>query len=157
LGAGESGSIDAAPVSLSDRCLPRKESVVIRINATSVMVDDQEKALRFYTDVLGFVLKHDVPMGGPRWLTVVSPADPDGVELLLEPLGHPAARPFQQALYADGIPLTSFAVDDVHAEYERLSKLGVVFRGKPIRHAPVTLATLDDTCGNWIQIAQHDG
>jgi len=126
---------------------------MIRINITSVLVDDQEKALAFYTDVLGFVKKHDIPMGEARWLTVVSPADPDGVELLLEPDSHPAVRPFKEALAADGIPFTSFAVDDVHAEYERLRALGVRFVQEPTDLGTVTVATLDDTCGNLIQIA----
>ena len=97
----------------------------MRINLASVLVDDQEKALRFYTEVLGFVKKTDVPLGEHRWLTVVSPEEPDGVELVLEPDEHPAVRPFKEALVADGIPFTSFAVDDVHAEYERLRALGV--------------------------------
>ena len=97
----------------------------MRINLASVLVDDQEKALRFYTDVLGFVKKTEVPLGEHRWLTVVSPEQPDGVELVLEPDAHPAARPFKEALVADGIPFTSFAVDDVQKEYERLTALGV--------------------------------
>ena len=125
----------------------------MRINVTSVLVDDQEKALRFYTDVLGFVKKTDVPAGGARWLTVVSPDEPDGVELLLEPDAHPAARPFKEALVADGMPYTSFAVDDVHAEHERLSGLGVAFVQGPTEMGPVTTAVFDDTCGNLIQIA----
>ena len=125
----------------------------MRINLTSVLVDDQEKALRFYTDILGFVKKHDVPMGGDRWLTVVSPQDPDGTELLLEPSGHPAAKPFKDALVADGIPFTQFAVDDVQREYERLRGLGVRFTQEPTVMGPVTSAVLDDTCGNLIQLA----
>jgi catechol 2,3-dioxygenase-like lactoylglutathione lyase family enzyme len=125
----------------------------MRINLANVLVDDQAKALRFYTDVLGFVKKNDVPLGEHRWLTVVSPEQPDGVELLLEPDAHPAARPFKDALVADGIPFTSFAVDDVHAEYERLSGLGVTFTQPPTPMGPVTTAVLDDTCGNLIQIA----
>lgn len=125
----------------------------MRIHITSVLVDDQEKALRFYTDVLGFVKKHDVPMGGEnRWLTVVSPENPEGTELLLEPSGHPAAKPFKDALVADGIPFTQFAVDDVSAEYERLRDLGVHFTQEPAVMGPVTTAVLDDTCGNLIQI-----
>ena len=124
----------------------------MRINLTSVFVDDQEKALRFYTEVLGFVKKHDVPMGEDRWLTVVSPEDPDGTELLLEPSGHPAAQPFKEALVADGIPFTAFAVDDVHAEFERLRGLGVRFTQEPTDMGQVTTAVLDDTCGNLIQI-----
>lgn len=127
----------------------------MRIHLTSVLVDDQEKALRFYTDVLGFVKKHDIPMGPDRWLTVVSPQEPDGTELVLEPSGHPAAKPFKDALVADGIPFTSFAVDDVAAEYERLCGLGVRFTQKPTAMGPVITAVLDDTCGNLIQIAQQ--
>jgi catechol 2,3-dioxygenase-like lactoylglutathione lyase family enzyme len=128
---------------------------MIKIVLTSVMVDDQAKALRFYTEVLGFVKKADFPAGEGRWLTVVSPAAPDGVQLLLEPTGHPAAKTYQKALFADGIPLTSFGVDDVQAEYERLTKLGVVFRTKPTKAGPVTLAVLEDTCGNLVQLAQN--
>ena len=125
----------------------------MRITVTSVLVDDQEKALRFYTDVLGFVPRNDVPLGEHRWLTVVSADEPDGVELVLEPDGHPAARPFKEALVADGIPYTSFAVDDVHAEAARLRALGVVFTQEPLAMGPVTTAVLDDTCGNLIMIA----
>jgi len=124
----------------------------MRINLTSVFVDDQEEALRFYTEVLGFVKKHDVPTGEYRWLTVVSPEDPEGTELLLEPSGHPAAQPFKEALVADGIPFTAFAVDDVHAEFERLRGLGVRFTQEPTDMGQVTTAVLDDTCGNLIQI-----
>lgn len=124
-----------------------------RINITSVFVDDQAKALTFYTDVLGFLPKHDIPTGEFRWLTVVSPADPDGVELLLEPDAHPAVKPFKEALVADGIPVTSFAVEDVHAEFERLRAKGVRFVQEPTEMGPVTTAVFDDTCGNLIQIA----
>ena len=129
----------------------------MRITLTSVLVDDQEKALRFYTDVLGFRKKTEVPLGEHRWLTVVSPEQPDGVELVLEPDGHPAVRPFKEALVADGIPFTAFAVDDVQAEVERLKGLGVVFTQEPLRMGPVTTAVLDDTCGNLLQLAQHHG
>ena len=125
----------------------------MRINITSVLVDDQEKALRFYTDVLGFVKKTEVPLGEHRWLTVVSPEDPDGVELVLEPDEHPAVRPFKEALVADGIPFTSFTVGDVRAEFERLRAAGVRFTQEPAEMGPVTTAVLDDTCGNLIQIA----
>jgi catechol 2,3-dioxygenase-like lactoylglutathione lyase family enzyme len=125
----------------------------MKITITSVLVDDQEKALAFYTDVLGFVKKHDVPAGEARWLTVVSPEDPEGVELLLEPSGHPAAGPFKEALVSDGIPFTQFAVKDVQAEYERLQGLGVTFTQPPTQMGPVTTAVFDDTCGNLIQIA----
>ena len=125
-----------------------------RINVTSVLVDDQAKALGFYTEKLGFVKKNDIPTGDARWLTVVSPDDPDGTELLLEPDEHPAARPFKEALVADGIPFTSFAVEDVHAEHERLTKAGVRFTQEPAEMGPgITTAVLDDTCGNLIQIA----
>lgn len=126
----------------------------MKIHLASILVDDQAKALAFYTDVLGFLKKNDVPMGEFSWLTVVSPEDPDGVELVLEPDQHPAAKPFKAALVDDGIPFTSFAVTDVHAEYERLTKLGVVFTQPPTVMGPVTTAVLDDTCGNLIQIAQ---
>jgi catechol 2,3-dioxygenase-like lactoylglutathione lyase family enzyme len=126
----------------------------MRIVVTSVLVDDQEKALRFYTDALGFVKKHDIPMGQHRWLTVVSPGDENGVELVLEPDQHPAAGPFKRALVEDGIPFTSFGVDDVRAEYDRLRSAGVQFTQPPVDMGPVTTAVLDDTCGNLIQIAQ---
>jgi catechol 2,3-dioxygenase-like lactoylglutathione lyase family enzyme len=125
----------------------------MKIVVTSVCVDDQDKALAFYTNVLGFVKKTDIPMGEARWLTVVSPDDFDGVELLLEPEGHPAVRPFKRALVDDGIPFTSFAVEDVHAEYERLRSVGVHFTQPPVEMGPITTAVLDDTCGNLIQIA----
>jgi catechol 2,3-dioxygenase-like lactoylglutathione lyase family enzyme len=125
----------------------------VKINLTSVLVDDQDKALRFYTEILGFEKKTEIPLGEHRWLTVVSPDDPDGVELVLEPDEHPAARPFKQALVTDGIPFTSFAVADVHAETERLRALGVTFTQEPLQMGPVTTAVLDDTCGNLIQIA----
>lgn len=127
----------------------------MRIVVTSVLVDDQEKALKFYTDVLGFVKKADIPMGEARWLTVVSPEDPEGTELLLEPDSHPAAGPFKDALVADGIPATSFGVDDVNAEFRRLQGLGVRFAQEPLEMGPVTTAVFDDTCGNLIQIAQQ--
>ena len=124
----------------------------MRIHLTSVLVDDQDKALRFYTEVLGFVKKTEVPLGEHRWLTVVSPDDPDGVELVLEPDAHPAVKPFKEALAGDGIPFTSFAVADVHAETERLRALGVTFTQEPLQMGPVTTAVLDDTCGNLIQL-----
>ena len=128
----------------------------LRINLTSVLVDDQRKALAFYTDVLGFVKKTDVPLGpDASWLTVVAPGAPDGVELLLEPDAHPAARPFKAALVEDGIPFTSFAVSDVRAEHARLSAAGVRFTQPPTDLGPVIVATFDDTCGNLIQIAQR--
>ena len=127
----------------------------MKIVVTSVLVDDQEKALRFYTDVLGFEKKEDAPVGDARWLTVVSPQDRDGTELLLEPDSHPAAKPFKKALVDDGIPYTSFGVDDVKADFERLSGRGVRFTQPPTDMGQVTTAVFDDTCGNLIQIAQQ--
>ncbi|MGW0120500.1 VOC family protein [Streptomyces sp. NPDC003327] len=124
----------------------------MRIHLASVFVDDQDKALRFYTEVLGFVKKHEVPLGEHKWLTVVSPENPDGTELVLEPSAHPAVGPYRTALVEDGIPLTSFDVDDVHAEFRRLSDLGVRFTQEPVDMGPVTAAVFDDTCGNLIQI-----
>jgi catechol 2,3-dioxygenase-like lactoylglutathione lyase family enzyme len=127
----------------------------MKINLTSVLVDDQDKALRFYTDVLGFVKKTEIPLGEARWLTVVSPEDPDGPELLLEPDAHRAAKPFKEALVGDGIPFTSFAAADVQLEFERLRDLGVRFTQEPVAMGPVITAVFDDTCGNLIQIAQR--
>ena len=127
----------------------------MRIVVTSVLVDDQDKALEFYTRVLGFVKKTEIPLGEARWLTVVSPEDPDGTELLLEPDGHPAAGPFKAALVADGIPFTSFGVSDVAAEWRAPEGLGVRFTQEPLAMGPVTTAVLDDTCGNLIQIASQ--
>jgi catechol 2,3-dioxygenase-like lactoylglutathione lyase family enzyme len=124
----------------------------MKTTMTSVLVDDQAKALDFYTNVLGFVKKTDVPIGDARWLTVVSPEDPDGTELLLEPDGHPAAKPFKEALVADGIPFTLFGVGDVKAEFSRLKALGVRFTQEPLEMGTVTTAVFDDTCGNLIQI-----
>jgi catechol 2,3-dioxygenase-like lactoylglutathione lyase family enzyme len=129
----------------------------LRMHVMSVMVDDQRKALAFYTDVLGFQKKWEIPMGEVSWLTVVSPDAPNGMELSLEPDSHPAARPFKQALVEDGIPFTSFAVDDVQAEYERLRARGVQFTQPPTNLGPVIVATLDDTCGNLLQIVQLTG
>lgn len=129
----------------------------MRINVTSVFVDDQEKARQFYTEKLGFIVKHDVPVGEARWLTLVSPEDLEGTELLLEPTGHPAARPFKEALFRDKIPFTQFAVDDIQAEYERLTELGVEFDMAPTDMGTVSVAVLNDTCGNWIQLAQYQG
>lgn len=128
--------------------------VRMKIVVTSVMVDNQEKALKFYTEVLGFVKKTDVPAGPARWLTVVSPEQPDGPELLLEPIGFPPARTYQKALFDAGIPLTSFAVTDLAAVHERLEQLGVVFRTPPKKVGPATVAVFEDTCGNLIQLAQ---
>jgi len=126
----------------------------VRIKLTSVFVSDQEKALQFYTGVLGFAKKTDIPTGKDRWLTVVSPEGPGDVELLLEPMGFDPARTYQKALFDAGIPLTSFGVDDIEKEHARLEKLGVRFKTKPTKMGPVTLAVLDDTCGNLIQIVQ---
>lgn len=127
----------------------------MRIVVTSVFVDDQDKARSFYTEKLGFEPRHDVPMGEFRWLTVGAPEQPDGPELLLEPDAHPAAKAYNQALVEDGIPATSFAVDDVQAEFERLSELGVRFTQRPTEMGGTTTAVLDDTCGNLIQIASR--
>ncbi|MGZ3396421.1 MAG: VOC family protein [Ktedonobacterales bacterium] len=127
----------------------------MKIVVSSIFVDDQDKALAFYTTKLGFVKKTEVPLGTDRWLTVVAPDNPDGVELLLEPDSHPAVGPFKRALMEDGIPFTSFAVDDVHAEYERLRSMGVQFTQPPVEMGPVTTAVLEDTCGNLIQLAQR--
>jgi catechol 2,3-dioxygenase-like lactoylglutathione lyase family enzyme len=125
----------------------------MRIQLASVFVDDQDKALRFYTEVLGFEKKEDVPVGEYRWLTLVSPAEDDGTRLLLEPDAHPAVKPFKDALVDDGIPFTTFGVDDVHAEYERLRSLGVRFTQQPTDLGPATTAVFEDTCGNLIAIA----
>ena len=126
----------------------------MRINLVSVLVDDQDKALRFYTQVLGFRKKRDIPLGEHRWITVTASEDPNGIELVLEPDGHPAARAFKEALVLDGIPFTSFAVDDMAKEFKRLRQAGVRFTQEPAEMGPVTTAVFDDTCGNLIQIAQ---
>ena len=127
----------------------------MQIIVTSVLVDDQAKAHRFYTETLGFITKQDIDLGEARWLTVVSPDAQDGTELLLEPDGHPAAKPFKAALVEDGIPATMFGVADVRAEYDRLRALGVEFTQPPAEMGPVITAVFDDTCGNLIQIAQY--
>ena len=126
----------------------------MRIMVSSIFVDDQDRALSFYTTRLGFVKKSDIPLGAARWLTVVAPNDRDGTELVLEPDSHPAVGPFKSALVQDGIPFTSFAVEDVRAEYERLCSACVVFTQPPVMMGSVTTAVLDDTCGNLIQLAQ---
>ncbi|HEU5165323.1 MAG TPA: VOC family protein [Chitinophagaceae bacterium] len=126
----------------------------MKIKVTSVMVDDQDRALKFYTEKLGFVKKTEVPMGEHKWLTVVSGEEPDGVELLLEPMGFAPARVYQKALKDAGIPLTMFNVNDVQSEYERLEKSGVKFSMKPTQMGPATIAVFDDTCGNNIQLVQ---
>ncbi len=124
----------------------------MKVHLISVFVDDQTAALRFYTEVMGFVPRNDVPMGEHRWLTVVSPEQPDGPEVVLEPAAHPAVGPWRDALADDGIPLVSFAVADVRAEHERLSALGVTFTQAPVEMGPVVTAVLDDTCGNLVQL-----
>lgn len=128
---------------------------MLKIVVTSVLVDDQAKALTFYRDILGFEVKHDLPLGQHRWLTLTAPGEADGVELLLEPDAHPAAKPWKEALVADGIPLTFFGVADVHAEHARLSAAGVRFTQPPTPMGPVTVAVFDDTCGNLIQLVQR--
>jgi catechol 2,3-dioxygenase-like lactoylglutathione lyase family enzyme len=126
----------------------------MKIVLTSILVDDQEKALQFYTNILGFQKKTDIPLGLHRWLTVVAGEDPNGVELVLEPDEHPAAKPFKRALVEDGIPFTSFGVEDVQAEYDRLRQAGVEFTQPPVAMGPVITAVFADTCGNLVQIAQ---
>ena len=126
----------------------------MRIYVTSVFVDDQKRALDFYTNTLGFQKKRDIPLGDASWLTVVSPEQPDGTELLLEPSDHRAVKPYKNALVEDGIPATSFAVDDVQAEFDRLRSKGVRFTQEPTGMGGVTTAVFDDTCGNLIQIVQ---
>lgn len=127
----------------------------MKIIVTSLFVDDQDKALEFYSKTLGFVKKHDVPMGEFRWITLVSPDDPEGTELLLEPNQHPAAKEYQQKIFSEGIPATMFGVADIQAEYKRLRELGVKFTMEPTTMGEMTLAVFDDTCGNLIQIAQQ--
>ena len=129
----------------------------MKIRLTSVFVDDQDKALAFYTGTLGFVKKQDVPVGQFKWLTVASPEEPGGVELLLEPNDNPAAATYQQAIFQQGIAAATFVVDDIQAEYERLKAQGVTFTTEPTSMGPTTIAVLDDTCGNLIQIAQVQG
>lgn len=128
----------------------------MRIKLNSIMVDDQQKALDFYTTVLGFKKKQDIPVGEYKWLTVVSPEGPDDVELALEPNANPAGKTFQQAMFEQGIPFTAFEVDDIQAEYERLRRKGVAFTKEPTQAGPVTFAVFSDTCGNLIQIYQPE-
>jgi predicted enzyme related to lactoylglutathione lyase len=128
---------------------------MMKIIVTSIFVDDQDKALEFYTEKLGFVKKHDVPAGEFRWITLVSPDVQDGTELVLEPNNHPAAKEYQQKIFADGIPATMFGVADIRKEYERLMEKGVKFTMKPTEMGEVTIAVFDDTCGNLIQILQQ--
>ena len=129
----------------------------MRIYATGVFVDDQDKAEKFYTDVLGFKVKNNIPLGENRWLTVVSSEDPEGTELLLEPSDHPAVKPYKEALVSDGIPAHSFQVQDLDAERRRLGDLGVEFTVEPMDAGPVRMAVFDDTCGNLIQLIQMMG
>jgi predicted enzyme related to lactoylglutathione lyase len=126
----------------------------VRIKLTSIMVDDQDKALRFYTDVLGFRKKHEIPVGEFKWLTVVSPEGPDDVELSLEPNANPAAKAFQEAMFTQSIPLAAFEVSDIQGEYARLVTHGVAFTREPTRTGPVITAIMSDTCGNLIQLYQ---
>jgi len=127
----------------------------MQIKLTSIMVDDQSKALKFYTEILGFQKKHEIPMGEYRWLTVVSPEGPGDVELSIEPNANPAAKTFQQAMFSQGIPLVAFETADIAADYARLKSLGVVFTREPAKMGPVTIAVLSDTCGNLIQLYQR--
>jgi len=127
----------------------------MRISLTSIFVDDQRAALAFYTDVLGFTKRRDIPLGSDSWLTVVSPDSPDGPELLLEPSSHPAVKPYRDALVEDGIPLAQFAVDDVEAEHARLTSEGVVFTQPPTDMGSAVMAVFDDTCGNLIQLIEE--
>ncbi|RXZ02577.1 VOC family protein [Fictibacillus sp. S7] len=127
----------------------------MKIIVNSIFVQDQDKALEFYTETLGFVKKHDIPIGEFRWIAVVSPDEQDGTELLLEPNEHPAAKEYQQKIFAEGIPATMFGVADINKEYERLLEKGVKFTIEPTKMGEVTLAVFDDTCGNYIQIVQQ--
>jgi catechol 2,3-dioxygenase-like lactoylglutathione lyase family enzyme len=127
----------------------------MRIKLTSIMVDDQDKALKFYTEVLGFQKKHEIPVGAYKWLTVVSPEGPDDLELSLEPNANPAAKTFQQAMFGQSIPLAAFEVFGIQKEYDRLRALGVVFTREPARMGPVTIAIFSDTCGNLIQLYER--
>jgi catechol 2,3-dioxygenase-like lactoylglutathione lyase family enzyme len=129
----------------------------MQIKLTSVMVDDQDKALQFYTAILGFVKKNDMPMGPFRWLTVTAPEGAEGVELVLEPMGFPPAKGYQKALFDAGIPATAFLTGDIQAEYLRLKELGVVFRGEPKSMGPIIAVTFEDTCGNLINLVQPPG
>ena len=126
----------------------------MKIKLSSVFVENQDKALQFYTEILRFVKKEEIPLGNAKWLTVVSPDEPDGAELVLEPNGNPAAKTYQKAIFEQGIPTTAFAVEDIQNEYERLKNLGVVFHTEPVKMGEVTIAVFNDTCGNLIQIYQ---
>jgi predicted enzyme related to lactoylglutathione lyase len=127
---------------------------MMRINLSSVMVEDQEKALKFYTEKLGFIKKTDMTIGEYRWLTVISPEGPEGVELVLEPMGFPPAKDYQKALYNAGIPITAFLSNDIQTEYKKLKSLGVIFRGEPQVLGAITSVLLEDTCGNLINLVQ---
>ncbi|MDN7247132.1 VOC family protein [Planococcus shenhongbingii] len=127
----------------------------MNIIVTSLFVEDQDKALKFYSETLGFVKKHDVPMGEFRWITLVSPDQPNGTELLLEPNNHPAAKEYQKKIFAEGVPATMFGVEDIQKEYNRLVELGVEFSIEPTKMGDTTIAVFDDTCGNFIQMAQQ--
>ena len=127
----------------------------MRIKLTSIMVDDQDKALRFYTDILGFEKKHEIPVGEYKWLTVVSPEGPDDIELSLEPNANPAGKAFQEAMFKQGIPLAAFEVTDIQGEYDRLRGHGVAFTREPTKAGPVTIAVMADTCGNLLQLYQR--
>jgi predicted enzyme related to lactoylglutathione lyase len=126
----------------------------MKIQLTSIFVEDQDKALSFYTEVLGFVKKTEIPLGAAKWLTVVSPEGPDDIELVLEPNGNPAAKTYQKSLFEQGIPITAFAVDDLQSEYARLKELGVAFHKEPTNMGMVSIALFNDTCGNLIQLYQ---
>ena|SRR5215212_1163021 len=126
----------------------------MKIKLNSVMVDDQEKALQFYTETLGFIKSKDIPMGEHRWLTVISPEGPGDIELLLEPMGFDPARVYQKELFNAGIPFTAFEVDDIQKDFERLKNKGVKFKSEPAKMGPVTTASFEDSCGNLIQIYQ---
>jgi catechol 2,3-dioxygenase-like lactoylglutathione lyase family enzyme len=128
----------------------------MKIKLSSVMVDDQDKALKFYTEVLGFVKKMEIPLGEYKWLTVVSPAGPEDVELVLEPMGFEPAKTYQKALFEAGIPITSLATDDIQEDYRRMKEMGVVFRGEPQIMGDITAAFFEDTCGNLINLYQDE-
>ena len=128
----------------------------MRINLSNVLVDDQEKALKFYTEKLGFVKKEDIPMGEFRWLTVTSPDGPEGIELVLEPMGFPPARDFQKALFEAGIPLTAFLTDDIQKEFNQLKERGVMFRSEPQAMGAIISVLFEDSCGNLINLVQPE-
>jgi catechol 2,3-dioxygenase-like lactoylglutathione lyase family enzyme len=151
---GRSGSTVTATVATNINAV---QSTSMKIRLASVPVDDQDKALQFYTQMLGFMKKQDFPMGASRWLTVVSPTEPDGLELLLEPMGFAPARAYQAALFRAGIPATAFQTDDVQREYDRMTKLGVKFASRPKKYGPTTLVVFEDTCGNRIQLFDQPG